>query len=184
MAADLLSLAKRAVEVATGGGAEFADATASESRGLSVSVEKSSLHSTSDRRTAGVSVRAIVRGASGFAHDNRLTPEAVDETARRAVAAAKLAEPDPDFVRLPSPEPFKEVAGLFDPEVERLGVPALVEMVLAEVAAAKSVDERFIVQVGASAGSWRTAFANSCGVVKERSSTSVSANVFPTIRDG
>ena len=87
MVADLLSLAKRAVEVATGEGAEFADARASESRGLSVSVEKSSLHSTSDRQTAGVSVRAIVGGASGFAHDNRLTPEAVEETARRAVAA-------------------------------------------------------------------------------------------------
>lgn len=166
------------------GGAEFADAEASESRGLSVSVEKSSLHATSDRRTAGVSVRAIVRGASGFAHDNRLTHEAAEEAARRAVAAAKLAEPDPDFVRLPAPEPFEEVDGLFDREVERLGVPALVEMVLAEVTGARGVDGRFTVQAGASSRAGRSAFANSCGVERERSATSVSANVFPTLRDG
>jgi len=182
--ADLLALAKRAVEVATGDGAEFADARASESRSLAVSVEKSSLHSTSDRATAGVSVRAIVRGASGFASDNRPTPEAAEETARRAVAAAKLAEPDPDFVRLPDPEPFEEVSGLFDPEVERLGVPALVEMALAEVSGARGVDGRFIVQAGASSRAGRSAFANSRGVVHERSSTGVSANVFPTLRDG
>jgi len=182
--ADLLALAKRAVEVATGDGAEFADARASESRSLAVSVEKSSLHSTSDHRTAGVSVRAIVRGASGFASDNRLTPEAAEETARRAVAAAKLAEPDPDFVRLPDPEPFEEVAGLFDPEVERLGVPALVEIALAEVDGARDVDDRCVVQSSADAHAQRTAFANSRGVVHERSSTGVSANVFPTIRAG
>ncbi|MHC5055314.1 MAG: TldD/PmbA family protein [Planctomycetota bacterium] len=182
--ADLLALAKRAVEVATAEGAEFADAQASESRSLSVSVEKSSLHATSDRRTAGVSVRAIIKGASGFAHDNRLTPGAAEGAARRAVAAAKLAEPDPDFVRLPSPEPFDEVDGLFDPEVERLAVPALVEMVLAEVAGARGVDDRFTVQAGASSRAGRSAFANSCGVEHERSATSVSANVFPSVRDG
>ena len=182
--ADLLELAKRAVEVATAEGAEFADAGASESRSLSVSVEKSSLHATSDRRTAGVSVRAIVGGATGFAHDNRLTREAADDAARRAVAAAKLAEPDPDFVRLPSPESFSEVEGLFDPAVEALGVPALVEIVLAEVAGARAVDQRFTVQAGASAGAGRSAFANSCGVLHERSSTSIGTNVFPSVRDG
>jgi PmbA protein len=182
--ADLLALAKRAVEVATGAGAEFADAEASETRRLSVSVEKSSLHSTSDRRTAGVSVRAIVSGASGFAHDNRLTPDAAESAALRAVAAAKLAEPDPDFVRLPAPEPFDEVGGLFDPEVERLGAPALIEIVLAEVAGAMEVDPLFTVQSGATSSAGRSAFVNSCGVEHERAATSISANVFPTFRDG
>jgi PmbA protein len=181
---DLLELAERAVEAAVEAGADFADAGASEGRSLSVSVEKASLHSASDRRNAGVSVRAIVRDASAVASDNRLGPEAPVEAARRAVSAAGLAEPDPDFVRLPSPEDFEEVEGLSDPEIESLGVPRLIDVVLAEVAAARAVDARFTVQASGSVGSGRSAFANSCGVRHERSSTSIRCSVFPTIKDG
>ncbi|MHC4202620.1 MAG: PmbA/TldA family metallopeptidase, partial [Planctomycetota bacterium] len=110
--ADILKLAKRAVEVAVAEGAEFADADAGEGRSRSLKIEKSSLHSTNDRTSGGVSVRAIVKGATGSSSDARLTTEAAEECARRAVAAAKLAEPDPDFVRLPSPESYDEVEGL------------------------------------------------------------------------
>jgi PmbA protein len=182
--ADLLKLAKRAVEVAVASGADFADAGASEGRGLSVKFEKSSLHSTSDRTSGGVSVRAVVKGATGFSNDPRLTPEAAEDCARRATEAARLAEPDPDFVRLPSPEPFEPIEGLEDPEVAALDVPALIELIAAEVAAARAVDGRAVVQAGASASSSDAALVNSCGIEDERASTSVGCSVFPTVKDG
>lgn len=182
--ADLLDAARHAVEVATSGGADFADAEASTSRGISVSVEKSSLHHSSERRGEGLSVRAVVNGGTGSAGVTRLSKAEAEEAAKRAVAAARLAEPDPDFVRLPSPEPFEEVAGLFDGPAAGLTVKELVEIVTAEVASALSVDKRLQVQAGASLWAGASAFVNSCGVRHERASTSVRFSIFPSLKDG
>jgi len=181
---DIAKLAELAVEAAVSMGADFADAEAGESRSRSVSVEKSSLHATSDRSHVGISVRAVVKGATGFSGENRLDREAAVECARRAVEAARLAQSDPDFVRLPAPEAFEEVPGLSDPAVRELGVPALVEMLLAEVESARAVDSRFSVQAGATSSWGLSAFANSCGVRHVREGTYVSCHVFPTLKDG
>jgi PmbA protein len=182
--AELLKLAKRAVEVALADGAEFADADLSENGSRSAAFEKSSLHATNDRVSGGISVRAIVKGAMGFSSDARLTPEAAEQCARRAVGAAKLAEPDPDFVRLPSPASYDEVDGLHDPEVEKLGLPWLIDMLAAEVAAARAVDPRVVVGAHAGAGWGRSAFVNSCGVEREDTSTNMGCSITPILKKG
>jgi len=182
--ADILKLAKRAVEVAVAEGAEFADADAGEGRSRSLKIEKSSLHSTNDRTSGGLSVRAIVKGATGFSSDACLTTEAAEECARRAVAAAKLAEPDPDFVRLPSPKSYDDVEGLHDPGVERLDLPWLIDMFAPELAAARELDPRTVVQGGAGSSASRSAFVNSCGVEREHASTNVGCSISPIIKDG
>ncbi len=181
---DLLELAKRAVEVAVTEGAEFADADAGDGRSRSVTYEKSSLHTTNDRMSGGMSVRAIVKGAMGFSSDSRLTAEAAEQCARRAVAAARLAEPDPDFVRIPTPEDFDEVDGLHDAEIEALEVPWLMDMIAAEVAAALAVDARVVVQAQGGAGWGRSAFVNSCGLVREDASTNVGCSITPILKEG
>jgi len=179
-----MELARRAVEVAVAEGAEFADAWASDGRGLQVSVEKNSLKSTNDRSGGGVSVCAIICGATGMSHDGRLGADAAVEAALRAVSAARLAAPDPDFVRLPGPEPFDEVAGLYDPDIASMGIPQIVEFLMAEVEGARSVDARILVKGGGSAGFGRSAMVNSCGIEIEHDSTWVGCSVFPTFKDG
>ena len=99
----LLDLAKQACQEALQNGAQFADVEVARGRSVSVNVEKNGIHDSSERRYAGVSVRSIIRGATGFAHSSGVGVDDALETARRSVQAAKLAQPDPDFVTLPGP---------------------------------------------------------------------------------
>lgn len=181
---ELLKLAERAVEAAISAGADFADAEVGESRTRSVSIEKSSIHSTSDRTSVGISVRAVVGGATGFFAENVLSPDVAVRCAVRAVEVAKLAEPDPDFVRLPGPEPFDEIPGLCDHAVMRLSIPELIDLIFPEVDAALAVDRRFQVQAGISSSWGLGAFVNSCGVRHVREATFIGCHIFPALKDG
>ena len=100
---ELLDLAQAAVATAQAAGADFCDAYCSDLTEISVDVEKNSINNCATIRDQGLSVRAFVRGGQGFASVQQLSVASARECAERAVAMARAAHPDPDFVALPEP---------------------------------------------------------------------------------
>ena len=85
------ALCARAVDVAIGAGAGYADARAVERRSQSVSTRNGRVDSVDDAETAGIGVRVLVDGAWGFACDRRLDEVGAREAALRAVEFARAS---------------------------------------------------------------------------------------------
>jgi len=181
-----LEFAQRIVEAAKKVGADFADAAIGEGRHISVEVEAGSIRSTEAARTDALLVRAFVNGGngtvsiSGFQSDGA----APEEIAKVAVDMAKSADPDPDFVSLPSFEPFAELPGLYDEKLAQYAPADAVKAVGAAVDAAKAVDGDAIVMADISVSAGTGAIANSLGVALERRKSSIDHGVFVVIRRG
>lgn len=171
---ELVSLGKLACEEAMKAGADFADVSVSEGWSLNVDVEKNGISSSNSSQGAGASVRAIYKGATGFSGCSGLVEETIVEAARRATAAAKLAQPDPDFVSIPEPMPHEEVPGLYDPEVEKFGTDQVVALVAGGIDEARAASP--LVEVlggGASVQGGSHALVNSRGIEEFRKGTSI-----------
>lgn len=178
--AELTDLCERAVERARAHGATVADVCAEASRAFTVRVHGGAVDSLKQSGTYGLGVRAIVNGAVGFASGTDLTPEGVDDLARRAVALAKFATPD-DANDTPTPD---EVGGVFAGELEledaaafELAPERKVEMALELERMTLAADPRVTRTDGASVSSAGGTFAmaNSRGVSRAWPGTSVSA---------
>ncbi len=182
---ELLDLAQAAVEAARAAGADFCDAYCSDSTEISVDVEKNSINYCATIRDQGLSVRAYYRGGQGFATVQQLSLESARECARRAVAMARAAHPDPDFVALPEPAPSEEVADLFDGEMAGLGADAFVRWCSRGIEEARAVADDAIVQGGAGAGWGESALVSSTGIAVTRRGSSASLYFFVIVnRDG
>ena len=181
---ELLDIAQAAVEAAQSAGADFCDAYCSDSTEVSVEVEKSSINYCSTIRDQGLSVRAYVNGGQGFATMQQLTLEGAREAAERAVALARAAHPDPDFVRLPDPSEAEPVPELFDEEMASLDAGAFVDWCLRGIDEAKSVAADAIVQGGAGAGWGESALASSTGVAISKRASSAGLSFFVIIARG
>jgi PmbA protein len=168
---DLLKIAEIACEAAHQAGAHFADAFVERGRSLSVSVEKNAIKSTNARRPASVSVRAFVSGATGWYTASTNAEAAAAEAGRRAAELARVAEPDPDFVSLVSPEPYPEVAALYDPAVAALSAADIASWITDNIASARDVAPEVLLS-GEAGASWReAALVNSLGVQATQRST-------------
>ncbi len=181
---ELLDIAQAAVEAAQAAGADFCDAFCSDSTDVSVEVEKSSINYCATIRDQGLSVRAFVNGGQGFATVQQLTIEAARESAQRAVALARAAHPDPDFVRLPDPSEAEEVPELFDEEMAGLDAGAFVEWCLQGIDEARAVADDAIVQGGAGVGWGESALASSTGVAISKRGSSAGLSFFVIIARG
>jgi len=94
-----------ALDTATRGGAEFADARLSRYRNSSVTTREQQIVNVAEGDTMGVGVRVLVQGTWGFGATRDLTKAGVAAAAREAVAIARANRlPDADRVRLaPAP---------------------------------------------------------------------------------
>ncbi len=181
---DLLKLAEKACETAAAAGAEFVDVSAGRGRSLGVELEKGAIKSCDARWSAGVSVRAFVRGAQGWASSSGLDePEAL-AAARTAVELAKVAQPDPDFVSLPGPAPYQEVDGLYDQRVADLGIADLIRWAGENVDSAREVDPGVVVAGGVNAGWGEGALVNNLGVRVASRGSHVGLTIFAIVRRG
>ena len=63
---DLLELATEACREAVRNGAQFADAEIGSARSVSINIEKGGIHDAGEKRGSGVSVRSIIKGATGY----------------------------------------------------------------------------------------------------------------------
>ena len=181
---DLLNLAQKACETAVGAGAEFVDVSAGRGRSISVELEKGAIKSCDARWSTGVSVRAFVRGAQGWASSSGLDEDEALTAARTAVELAKVAQPDPDFVSLPTPAPYPTVEGLYDPRVAELHVKDLIGWAGDNVDAAKDVDPGVVVSGGAHAGWGESALVNNLGVRAASRGTHAALSIFAIVKRG
>lgn len=84
-------LAGRALDTAVKQGAEYADVRFELVRSERIETRNAVVATLADATSCGYGMRALVRGAWGFAASSDLTPEGMDRTAARAVEMAKAA---------------------------------------------------------------------------------------------
>lgn len=82
----------RALDAAKRAGATYADARVVRRRRESVTTREDHIVSVASGETYGIGVRVIADGAWGFASSPNVTPQAAEETAKRAVAIARAAK--------------------------------------------------------------------------------------------
>ena len=179
---DLVKLSEIACEAATRAGANFADASVNRARDLSVEVEKNAIKSSDARRWGSISVRAFAAGATGWWSASRVSEEGAREAGRRAAELAQAAEPDPDFVDLVRPEPYPEVAGLYDERVAALGGSELAGYITGSIDSAREIASDAIVAGRAHASARESALVNNLGVRVCQRATSVSVSVHVVVR--
>jgi len=177
-----LDLAQHCVRRAVAAGAEWCDVTAGTGRDISVTIEKSGIKSADAGRGEDVAIRAYVRGGMGYASVTGCDRAAIDEAVDRAVALAKEATPDPDFRRLPDPQPRPEVEGIFDETIAGLAVEQVVRIAVANIEAAKSIEPDVNLSGGVALAVGRGALASSTGVAIESQATEISATMSALLR--
>lgn len=180
MSAVDVDLAKRAVETAVADGADDAEAYATEERRREVRVYDGRTESLTAASQRGVGIRAWIGSRVGYGFGTDLSPEGLAQIARRAVGAARVADPD-GFAGPPTPagEP-PAVDGLSDPSVGQWDTADAVELALSVERAATEVDPRVTGGEGVvyvdDAG--RVAIAVSTGIAAEFEASSAYAYLF------
>ncbi len=100
--ADALAIADRALSVSHEGETEAV--VISTVSGLTRFAD-SAIHQNVYEENASVMVRVVISDRVAGARTNQVTPNALEETVRRAVATAKMTPPDPDYPGLAPPQP-------------------------------------------------------------------------------
>ncbi|HIJ64963.1 MAG TPA: TldD/PmbA family protein [Candidatus Hydrogenedentes bacterium] len=181
---DLLLLAQKACDAAVKAGAEFVDVSAYRGRSLSVALEKCAVKSCDAHWNAGVSVRAFVRGARGWASASGLDETEALNAARNATKLATVAEPDPDFASLPEKAAYPTVEGLYDSRLAELEADELVQWAGGNIDAAREVDPEVLVSGAVRTGWSEGALANNLGVEAASHMTYVNMYVMALVKHG
>ena len=165
-------------------GAEWCDVSAGTGRDISVTIEKTGIKTADAGQGEDLAIRVFVRGGMGYAAVSGRDPADIAEAVERAVALAKEATPDPDFKRLPAPDPAPQVEGLFDDRVAGMGVADVVRIAAANLEAAKALepDVNLSGNVGLSVG--EGALATSTGIALAVRGTDVGASIDALVKRG
>ena len=165
-------------------GAEWCDVSAGTGRDISVTIEKTGIKTADAGQGEDLAIRVFVRGGMGYAAVSGRDPADIAEAVERAVALAKEATPDPDFKRLPAPDPAPQVEGLFDDRVAGMGVADVVRSAAANLEAAKALepDVNLSGNVGLSVG--EGALATSTGIALAVRGTDVGASIDALVKRG
>lgn len=175
------SLLQHALDVAREAGASAVDAVMVSGRSTSVKVRLGATEKVVQSRDQGLGVRVMV-GPPGelrtaLTSTSDLSHEAIDKLVRHAVAAARLAAPDP-FAGLPEPsdEALADVdLDPWDEDVARFDADRAVALALETEAAALDSDKRLTNSEGAelSWGFSELVLATSQGLVRKKRATSI-----------
>jgi PmbA protein len=181
---DYLELCVGSVAKAVRLGAEWCDVSAGTGRDISVTIEKTGIKTADAGQGEDLAIRVFVRGGMGYAAVSGRDPADIAEAVERAVALAKEATPDPDFKRLPAPDPAPQVEGLFDDRVAGMGVADVVRIAAANLEAAKALEPEVNLSgsVGLSVG--EGALASSTGIALAVRGTDVGASIDALVKRG
>jgi PmbA protein len=162
----MMHLAETAVDIALNKGAAEAEAYVYEGQTTNVGIERGQIAKSSRIIDRGVGVRAVVNKAVGFAYTNVIEDQnALEDTVRKALSAAKASRPDQDWNGFPEKKPNATAEKTFDSRILELHSENLVETASSMLEAATSVNKRvFPIEGGASAAYLSSAIANSNGV--------------------
>lgn len=140
---ELSSVARRAVEAATGAGASEAEAYVSRDSGREVRVHGGEIESLTAATQSGVGVRAWSGHRVGYAFGTDFSEEGVRAIAAQAAEAAAIADED-EFAAPPQPAEFEALPGLSDPSVGEWETARVAELALAVERTALASDERLV----------------------------------------
>ncbi len=181
----LKRLAAVACDAAISNGAEFADVSAHTGRNLGVEIRSNAIKSCDARTGAGMSVRAIYKGGTGWSSSDKLTEQAAAEAGANAARLARLAEPDPDFISLVKPaESYHEVPGLADSAIATMDIKTIIGYAISNIDSAVSVSPEAIVEGGFSCNYAASALVNSLGVSLGHESSHIGGHTMVVIRHG
>lgn len=187
MSEQLLDLAERAVKMAEKLGADQAEAYIGKSSAFVIDVENSAIKSAEEQRDAGIGIRTIIDKKIGFAYVTTLYEDDIKEVVSMSVDLAKASIADPDFVSLPSDDSaYPEVNGLYDKAIKEMSSDAAADYVIRVIDASKQVLEgrEFAIEGGIQTSCGTSAIANSLGVSKTSSKTSITLYSLPIVKEG
>ncbi len=163
-------------EVQALGAAPF-DILAGESSNTSVEVFEGRVQNTEMSSSRGIGVRLFRDGRPGYAFTERLTAEALQQTARDAWAHTELT--DPLYLDLPTVAPVERELGTCEAGLDSVGFEELKEHALRIESLARSGDARIenVPYAGASLSQGRSLLGNSGGLSLSARGNSVSAYV-------
>ena len=184
----LFTLAEDAIDRARRAGADQAEVCIESARQFQVKVQGGTIDSLKQSATRGLGLRVFVHGAEGFVSSTDLRPESLDDLARQAVALARFSTPDEwNGVVTPAEagEPEMDLA-LFDPAVVDLSPDAKIAHALDLERLALGYDPRVkrIDSAGVSSRDGQFVIANSSGLMRGYTTTSISSYVVALADDG
>jgi PmbA protein len=165
-------------------GAEWCDVSAGTGRDISVTIEKTGIKTADAGQGEDVAIRVFMRGGLGYASVSGRDPKDIDDAVEKAVALARVATPDPDFKRLPSPQPAPEVEGLFDDRIAGMSVEEVVRIAVANIEAAKALDPAVNLtgHIGIDIG--EGALASSTGIAIASRGTHIGSDIEALVKAG
>jgi PmbA protein len=165
---ELSTVARRAVEAATGAGASDAEAYVSREGGRQVRVHGGEVESLTAATQSGVGIRAWSGRRVGYAYGTDLSEAGVAAIGARAAEAAGVADED-EYATPPQPAEFEALPGLSDPSVAEWETDRVAELALTVERTALESDPRLVgVEVAVYADSdEQVAIASSTGVAGE-----------------
>jgi len=186
--AALEAVGRRAVESARAAGAASAEACVEGNRAFTVTANDGAIETLKHSATRGLGLRVWVDDRVGFVSTTDLSPDALDEAARQAVALARLATPDP-CNGAPTPAeagdaPDDDLA-LFDPDIPAIDADDQIEWALELERLVLAADRR-ITRTERSSVARRDgvcALVNSHGVARRWGGTSLSLSVIALADD-
>ena len=183
---ELLNTAEKAVSVALAKGADEVEAYVYDGEATSVGIERDQITKTSKIIDRGLGIRVAANRAIGFAYTNVLEKRTVlEETAVRAINAAKTSKPDPNWHGFPGSRPYAQVEGTADPRIKALHSEELVGIASAMLEAAAKTDRRVLAVEGGASAAWQSeAIANSNGISVSEDGSMIECSLAIVARDG
>lgn len=181
---EYMEYGRAACEASVKAGAGQSEAWLQRDRSITITVENNEVRGCEVKDDAGWCMRAITKGAVGYARGMGMDPGSIAAAGRDAAALASAAQPDPDFVSLPQPGEIPEVPGLFDPRVDALTVSDALPWARDCIAAAKDANPDVALKADVTVVSGACAVVNSLGVSASERYTFASIDIFAVVRRG
>ena len=159
------------------GQAEQFDVLASRSHSEGLSLFQGQVQNTEISDSVGVGIRVIKNGRPGYAHTERLTADALEQTLKDALCHTQWT--DEINVDLPGPGVLPQSDEDYNPALEKIGLSEMKDVCidLEKATFAKSKEIENIPYLGADLSNSEDYVANSKGVFYRTRSNSVSVGV-------
>lgn len=167
---DGLTIAHEAVRRARRAGADAAEAYYEDRHTTRIELREQQVESLTTAATRGLGLRVLVGQRVAYVYSADPAPRELGELARRAVALARVASPDPDAV-LPSPPPAlpQDDLRIDDPSLAEATLGSKIELLRRVERAARAEDRRVV-------GTEIARYTDSRGTVALASSLGVSVS--------
>ncbi|MEM1586579.1 MAG: TldD/PmbA family protein [Candidatus Bathyarchaeia archaeon] len=181
---DIFTPAEKAIEVLRRLEVDFFDVVVVYSRCLSINIFGRGIKEANSKVNVGLSVRVFKNKGLGVAYTQSLDENDVEETARRAVKYARVAQPNPHFKGIPGPSKAKNIQELCDEEIVNLTLEDASRIPRDMINACESVRSGGMYRGGFNARYTKLRLVTSTGVDIEDDKTVASASIQSVYRSG